>query len=332
MNYNEQRKYMNYYSREIGVVIPCYNVSQHITDVVKSIPDIVGHIILVNDMSSDNTSDIINNLAASDERLLCVEHSENKGVGGAVMTGMKKAIELGCDLILKMDGDGQMDARYLPQLLNPLVQSDFHFAKGNRFNDFRALRQMPFIRRAGNLFLSFMVKAASGYWSVFDPTNGFFCIKREILEKIDFDRLEKRYFFESALLIELYYTGAKIYDVPIPALYGNEKSNLSVINALFTFPVKLIKAFARRILLKYFIYDFNIFSIYILIGSPLLSFGVVFGIVKWIEYGMAGIPAPTGTVMLATLSVILGVQLLLSVIQHDMTSRNPFSIELPPNQ
>ncbi len=318
---------MNYYSKEICVVIPCYNVSKHITNVIQSIPDIVGHIILVNDKSSDNTNDIVNSLAASDGRLICLEHFENKGVGGAVITGMKKAIELGCNYIIKIDGDGQMDTRYLPQLLNPLIQSDFHFAKGNRFNDFRALRQMPFIRRAGNLFLSFMVKAASGYWSVFDPTNGFFCIKREILEKIGFNRLENRYFFESSLLIELYYTGAKIYDVPIPALYGNEKSNLSIINAMFTFPIKIIKAFTRRILLKYFIYDFNIFSIYLFIGIPLLIFGIVFGIAKWIKYGMADIPAPTGTVMLATLSVILGVQLLLSVIQHDISSKNPFSID-----
>jgi len=316
---------MDYAYKTLGVVLPCYNVSQHLSEVVQSLPDYVRHIIIVNDKSSDTTAEIINNLAASDKRIVPLEHAENQGVGGAVLTGMKKALELECDYILKLDGDGQMDSKYIPDLLEPLVKNGFHFAKGNRFNDFHALRQMPFIRRAGNLMLSFLIKAASGYWSVFDPTNGFFCIKKETLEKIDFARIEKRYFFESSLLVELYYTGAKICDVPIPARYGNEKSGLSVIHTIFTFPVRITKAFARRILLKYYIYDFNIFSIYFMIGAPLLLFGLVFGIIKWIHYGTANVPAPTGTVMLATLSVILGIQLLLSVIQYDISSENPFA-------
>ena len=316
---------MNHNSKIIGVVLPCYNVAQHISGVVQSIPDFISHIILVNDKSTDNTSELINSIAATDKRIVLIEHSENKGVGGAVITGLQKAVELNCEFIIKIDGDGQMDTKYIPELIYPLMNDEFHFAKGNRFNDFHALKQMPFKRRAGNLLLSFMIKAASGYWSVFDPTNGFFCIKKEILERIDFSRVEKRYFFESSLLIELYYTGTKICDVPIPALYGNEKSGLSEVHALLTFPGKIIKALFRRVFLRYFIYDFNIFSIYILLGTPLLLFGVIFGIIKWIQFGAEDIPAPTGTVMLATLSIILGFQLLLSVIQHDIASSNPFT-------
>jgi len=315
---------MSYNSKKIGVVIPCYNVSQHITGVVQSIPDLVSHIILIDDKSTDNTSDLINSIAETDKRIVLLKHKKNQGVGGAVITGMQKAIELNCELIVKLDGDGQMDTKYIPELLSPLINDEFHFSKGNRFNDFRALKRMPFIRRIGNLLLSFMIKAASGYWSVFDPTNGFFCIKKEILERIDYSRLDKKYFFESSLLIELYYTGAKIYDVPIPAIYGNEKSGLSEVHSLLTFPGKIIRAFIRRIFLRYFIYDFNIFSIYLLIGIPLLFFGVIYGLVKWLHFGLAGIPAPTGTVMLATLSIILGFQLLLSVIQYDIVSSNPF--------
>ncbi len=312
-------------STVLGVVIPCYNVADHIYGVVHSIPDDIDHIVLVNDRSIDNTSQVIKELISNDKRVICCEHSHNQGVGGAMITGFKLALDLGCEYIFKLDGDGQMDPKYLPKLLEPLVSGKYQFSKGNRFNDFKALKKMPFPRRFGNLFLSFMIKAASGYWSVFDPTNGFFCIKRETLERLSLARIEKRYFFESSLLIELFYTGARIYDVPIPAIYGEEKSNLSEAHSLWTFPFKILKATIRRIILRYFIYDFNIFSIYLVIGAPLLIFGILFGLIKWIQFGSADVPAPTGTVMIATLSVILGVQLLLSVIQYDITSKNPFS-------
>ena len=202
--------------------------------------------------------------------------------------------------------------------------------KGNRFRDFVSLQKMPFIRRVGNLGLSFLTKVATGYWNIFDPTNGFFAIRTEILDQLPLEKIDKRYFFETSMLANLYLINAFVMDVPIPARYGNETSHLSIRRSLFEFPIKLLRTFLRRILLNYYIYDFSIASLYIVTGIPMLLFGLTFGIIKWIEYASKNIPAPTGTVMLPTLSVILGIQIMLSAIEIDMksTPRQPLSSPL----
>lgn len=308
---------------KILVVIPCYKVAEQIEKTVKGLPEWVDQIVLVNDCSPDSTGLILESLNATISKLVVLTHDINQGVGGALKTGFDYALTTDCDIVVKMDGDGQMDPAYLPALLDPINLRHADFSKGNRFYDFRALQKMPAIRRTGNLGLSFLIKAASGYWDVFDPTNGFFAIRLDTLRRLPLNRLANRYFFESSLLIELYYTGAEIRDVPMPAIYGEEVSNLSVTRTLFSFPPKLIKAMFRRVALKYFIYDFSITSIYILAGLPLFLFGLIFGVVEWIEYASRDVAAPTGTVMLSVLPLILGFQMLLSAIQHDMHS-NPF--------
>jgi glycosyltransferase involved in cell wall biosynthesis len=315
----------------IAVVIPCYKVEKHIKDVVVGLPDFIDHIILVDDKSPDSTLQVINEIFAGYQntpeqknKISIVKHEENQGVGGAMISGFTRALELGCKIVVKMDGDGQMDPAYISSLIKPLENSRCHVTKGNRFYDLKALMQMPFARRLGNFGLGFLIKAASGYWSVFDPTNGFFAIKADTLRLMDFDRLDKRYFFESSFLIELYYTGAVIKDISIPARYGEESSNLSIYKSLWQFPPKLCKAFIRRILLRYFIYDFTVYTIYLLLGLPLFLFGVIFGIVKWIHYSNLNIMTPTGTVMIAVLSIVIGFQLLLSVIQYDTSAKMPY--------
>lgn len=321
-NNQKMDNYLDSYS--CAVVIPCYKVESHIADVVESLPLSLKHIILVNDCSPDGSAAMLHGLKSKDGRIVVMDHQVNQGVGGAMLSGFEKALELGCDYIIKMDGDGQMDPKYIPDLLSPLIREGYHFSKGNRFWELENLPRMPLVRRLGNLGLSFMIKASSGYWDLFDPTNGYFCISKDVLKRLKMDRLSKRYFFESSLLIELYYTGAKICDVPMGAKYGDEESNLSVSHTLFTFPPKLVKALVRRVFCRFFIFEFSIFSIYLLIGVPLLGFGMIFGVAKWIEYSSMGVPAPTGTVMVATLAIVLGFQLLLSVIQHDVSSKNPF--------
>jgi glycosyltransferase involved in cell wall biosynthesis len=308
----------------IIVVIPCFKVENSIALVVKGIPKYVKTIILVDDKSTDKTLEVIRDLRSIDSRVFVVEHSENQGVGGAMLSGFQTALDFGAEIIVKMDGDNQMDPEYLPDLINPIIDGRCHFSKGNRFHDLRKLREMPFVRRVGNLGLSFLIKLASGYWSVFDPTNGYFAIKANTLRLIDLERLDKRYFFESSFLIELYYTGARIADIPIPARYGDEESNLSVFRTLVTFPFKLLKAFARRVLLRYFIYDFSIYSIYLLVGLPMLLFGVLFGLINWIHYDSLGKVTPTGTVMISVLSIVISIQLLLSVIHFDTNSILPY--------
>lgn len=311
-------------NKSILVVIPCYKVADQIEQTVNDLPEWIDGVVLVNDASPDQTGAVIHQIAMNKSNVTVIEHKLNRGVGGAMKSGFEFALNSSYDFIVKLDGDGQMDTSFLPLLLEPLFTSEVDYSKGNRFNDFNALEKMPFIRRTGNLGLSFLIKAASGYWDVFDPSNGFFAIKKSVLMKLDRSRLAERYFFESSLLIELYYAGANVKDVPMPAIYGDEVSNLSISRTLFSFPPKLIKATIRRIILKYFIYDFNLTSLYILAGIPMFVFGLIFGIIKWIEYASIDIAAPTGTVMLSVLPFILGFQMLLSATQNDVKSKNPF--------
>jgi dolichol-phosphate mannosyltransferase len=304
----------------ISVVIPCFNVSKHIEAVVCKMPDEVTHIIAVNDCSTDETDNILSRLEDENRRLIYLKHAKNQGVGGAMLTGFQKALDLQSDITVKMDGDGQMNHSNIQRLIKPIQNGIADFSKGNRFRDFKALKEMPAFRRFGNLGLSFLIKAAAGYWNVFDPTNGFIAIQRETLNALNLNKIHKRYFFESSLLIELYYANAVIVEVPMKAQYGEERSNLSISKTLFEFPPKLLYAFIRRIVLKYFLFEFNIASLYILFGFPLFLFGSVYGIINYIRYGSSHVPAPTGTVVIPTLLIILGFQLLLSAANYDIVN------------
>ena len=304
----------------ITVVIPCYNVAKHIKDVICNIPDSISYIIAVNDCSKDDTESILLKLANENKKIIYIRHEVNQGVGGAMITGYKRSMELNADITIKMDGDGQMDAAYIPALIKPLLEDKADFAKGNRFRDLKALQAMPLSRRIGNLGLSFIIKAASGYWNVFDPTNGFTAIKKETLKSMNFSRIHKRYYFETSVLIELYYANAVVNDIPMKARYGDEVSGLSRTKTLFQFPPKLFIAFIRRLLLKYFLFDFNIASIYTIFGLPLFLFGLYYGITNFLKYSRSHIGAPTGTVVIPTLLIILGFQLLLSAVTYDVTN------------
>ncbi|MGD8406659.1 MAG: glycosyltransferase family 2 protein [Anaerolineales bacterium] len=317
----------NFRKFNLAVVIPAYHVEDEIEAVLTELPDYLRHIIVVDDASPDNTSELVQTRANRDRRIVLVRHEENHGVGAAMVTGFKKALELGAQVVIKIDGDHQMDPAYIPKLVIPLLEGKADYAKGNRFRDFDSLRHMPLIRRIGNLGLSFLTKAATGYWNCFDPTNGFFAIRTEILEQLSLARIDQRYFFETSMLANLYLLGAYILDVPMPARYRGERSSLSIWRVLFEFPAKLFATLLRRILLRYFLFDFSMVSVYLLSGIPLILFGVIFGSVKWIQYLELGVAAPTGTVILPTLAIILGIQILLSAIEIDMNAapKSPLS-------
>ncbi|MCC7118276.1 MAG: glycosyltransferase family 2 protein [Anaerolineales bacterium] len=309
---------MNFERYAIAVVVPAYRVERTIERVIADLPAYVQRIIIVDDASPDSSAERVAELSQKDQRLVLIRHPHNQGVGAAMLSGFRKALELGAQIVVKVDGDHQMDASQIPALIAPLIQGKADYVKGNRFRDFAALQTMPLTRRIGNLGLSFLTKAASGYWNLFDPTNGFFAIRAEALAQLPFEKIDPRYFFETSMLANLYLINACALDTPIPARYGAEVSHLSIRRTLFEFPLKLLRVFLRRILLKYYIYDFSIASLYIAIGTPLFLFGLGFGAIKWIQYASQNIPAPTGTVMLPTLCVILGIQLLLSAIEFDI--------------
>ena len=305
---------------KIAAVIPAYRVEGEIAVVLRGLPSFIRHIIVVDDASPDLTSDIVAALAKRDRRLILLRHDHNQGVGGAMVTGFRKALELGAQIVVKVDGDGQMDVSHLPELILPLIEGKADYAKGNRFRDFMALQKMPLIRRLGNMGLGFLAKSATGYWNIFDPTNGFLAIRTEALAQLPLERIDRSYYFEISMLANLYLLGAVVRDIPMPARYQGEVSSLLIRRVLFEFPFKLFITFLRRILLKNFIYDFSMGTIYLITGVPLLLFGLIFGIIKWIQYASRSIAAPTGTVMLPTLTVLLGIQLLLSAVESDLRS------------
>ena len=304
----------------ISVIIPCHNVARHIEEVVRNLPPQIDYIIAVNDCSKDDTESILIRLCKENEKIIYLKHEINQGVGGAMLTGFRKSIALNSDITIKMDGDNQMDPVYIPALIQPLIEKEADFTKGNRFRDFKALRKMPISRRIGNLGLSFLIKAASGYWNIFDPNNGFIAIRNETLQNLDFEKIHKRYFFESSMLIELYYSNAVVQDIFMKARYGDEISGLSRTRTLFEFPPKLFAAFIRRVILKYFLFEFNIASLFLLFGFPLFIIGILYGLINFIKYTHERIPAPTGTVVIPTLLIILGFQLLLSAANYDINN------------
>lgn len=305
-------------NKNIIVVIPSYKVNRYIKNVIKEIPCFIKYIIVVDDMCPNKSGKIAEYM--NNKRVVVCYHTVNQGVGGAVITGYKKALELGAEIVVKIDGDGQMDVNYMRKIIQPLVEGKADYTKGNRFTDFKALRKMPKMRLLGNSGLSFLVKASSGYWDLMDPTNGYTAINKYALEELDLNSISKRYFFESDMLINLNIENAVVLDVEIPAKYADEESSLSITKTLFSFPPKLLKGFLKRVFLKYFIYDFNMASLYLILGLPMVSFGIIWGSIKWLESIINNVETSTGTVMLAVLPIILGTQFLLQSIQIDMNN------------
>lgn len=322
-------QHFDFHKYSIAAIIPCYRVEREIVAVIAGLPDFVKYVIVIDDASPDHTAQLVNDLATRDARIISIRHEKNQGVGGATVTGFSKALELGAQIVVKVDGDGQMDTSYLPDLLIPLILGEADYAKGNRFRDFQALQKMPPIRRFGNMLLGFLTKAATGYWNLFDPTNGYVAIRSSVLAQLPLHLIDRTYFFETSMLANLYLLGAVVKDVPMPARYRGEISNLSIHRSALEFPIKLVKNFFRRVILMNLIYDFSMTSVYLMVGFPLLLFGLIFGISKWIKYATLGTPAPTGTVMIPTLSVLLAIQFLIAAIETDLRSTPKVPLSAP---
>jgi glycosyltransferase involved in cell wall biosynthesis len=301
-----------YKGKSICVVVPAYNVESHIQDVLKTIPAFVDRIVVVDDCGTDRTSAVLS--CVNDGRVVLLKHERNQGVGGAMITGFRHALAEGMDLIVKMDGDGQMDPDYLPALVDPLVEQGYAYSKGNRFLDNKKLRDMPALRLIGNYGLTFLTKLSSGSWHVFDPQNGYVSIKNDALAMIDLDHLAKRYFFENDMLVHLNILGFRVKDVPIPAQYGHEQSSMRVSSVLFTFPWYLFKRFWYRVYQKHILRNFSPIALLWVSGIPLFVWGFLFGAFTWMKSSLLGQVATTGTVMLSVLPLLMGFQLILQAI------------------
>jgi glycosyltransferase involved in cell wall biosynthesis len=301
------------------VVIPSYKVTDHIVDVLSKIDGCVDKIIIVDDACPDNTGEFVRQ-NTNDKRILIIKHEKNKGVGGATITGYKKAIELGATVVVKIDGDGQMDPSLIRNLITPILNGDADYVKGNRFYSLYNLEGMPKIRLFGNSILGFMTKLSSGYWSVTDPTNGFTAIHAFVLRHLNFDNISQRYFFESDVLIHLGDLKAKVLDMPMKAVYGDEISGLQIKDIILYFLTKHMRATLRRIFYSYYLRSFSMASIELPVGLILLFYGISKGISEWARSIESGEVASTGTVILSALPIILGVQFVLSFLSEDMAN------------
>jgi glycosyltransferase involved in cell wall biosynthesis len=301
-----------YQGRRIFVVIPAYNVAPHVATVIKGIPEFVDGIVVVEDASTDDTADVLRGI--QETRVILRVHERNQGVGGAMVTGFRTALEAGADIVVKMDGDGQMDPACLARLLDPIVGGGYTYAKGNRFLSEDALRHMPRTRFLGAFVLTFFSKLVSGYWHVFDPVNGFLAIEAGMLRRLPLHRLARRYFFETDMLVQLNVFNARVKDVDIPARYGDERSSMRLRHVVATFPVYLFRRFWYRLYQKHVLREFSAVAVFWVVGLALLAWGTAFGSYTWLHSTFVGPAATTGTVMLSALPLILGFQLVLQAM------------------
>lgn len=305
-----------YKGQRIASVVPAHNEARHIVQVIKTMPEFVDHVIVVDDCSQDGTPEAA--LGSGDDRLIVLKTPENEGVGGATILGYYKAIELESDIIAKMDGDGQMASEYLSLLLDAVIDQDYDYAKGNRFLASESLAFMPKHRFIGNIVLTFLTKMASGYWHIFDPQNGYTAIKTGALRSLDLNLIHRRFFFENDMLIHMNLLGYRAKDIAIPARYAKEESDVNPFKIGLTFPLLLFRRFLYRIYQKYVLRDFSPIALFLFLGAALFAWGAAFGIYLWLESIITGHLTPTGTIMLSLLPLILGFQLLLQAIVLDI--------------
>jgi glycosyltransferase involved in cell wall biosynthesis len=304
----------------IVVVIPCYKVSKQILKVISGIPSQISNIILVDDQCPEKTGEFVSK-NITDPRVAILTNSENLGVGGATKAGYLQAIKYQADIIVKLDGDGQMNPYDIPKLIKGITEEKYNYTKGNRFFTIKNVKQMPLMRKIGNIVLSFMSKLSTGYYEIFDPNNGFTAIDADYLSQLPLDEIDNRYFFESDMLYHLNLLGAKVLDISLPAIYNDEHSSLNIWQSMIIFPRKHLINFVKRIIYTYYLRDFNIASVQLLTGVIFFWWGSILGLTTWLHNINNEVPSATGTIMLVGILVITGVQLLLSFLNFDMRSQ-----------
>jgi glycosyltransferase involved in cell wall biosynthesis len=304
---------------KVAVVIACYRVKRQIMGVLSGIGKEVDRIYIIDDKCPEKSGAYVQQ-KCRDKRVKVLYNEKNLGVGGAVIRGYQQALRDQMDVVVKVDGDGQMNPALIPKFIAPIVSGQADFTKGNRFFALDTLHKMPSLRLFGNTVLSFISKISSGYWDIMDPTNGFTAIHCKIIEHLPLARLAKRYFFESDMLFRLNILRAVVMDIPMKATYGDERSSLSIVRTVFTFPWKYLIRLFKRLFYNYFLRDFNIGSFSFILAVVFLGFSLVFGVMNIKKYFALEKGAPAGTVMTAALPVILGVQFLLAAISYDINS------------
>ncbi|MDE2481554.1 MAG: glycosyltransferase [bacterium] len=303
----------------IACVVPAYRARDSVRSVVESLLAVSDLVVVVDDGCPDRSGDVVRRAFVGDPRVAVLQRERNGGVGAAMKTGIEHCLAVGADVIVKVDADGQMDPSFVPHLAACLEHNrSIGFVKGNRFASESVLRRMPPVRLIGNSLLSILVKFASGYWNLLDPTNGFVAFRAETLRDIPWERFADSYFFETSVLGELGLANVPIGEVEMPTIYGTEQSSLSIRRVALEFPPKLLRMFLRRMLLHYFLFDVNLGSIYIFFGLLFALAGITIGGIEWFQTLHTGHVRTAGTVMLAVLPTLIGFQLLSNALMYDV--------------
>jgi dolichol-phosphate mannosyltransferase len=300
---------------KIAVVIPSFNVRDHIASVIDRVGPEVCVIYIVDDACPQGSGAFIES-STRDDRVRVIFNASNLGVGGATLVGMQRAASEGADVIVKIDGDGQMDPALIPNFVGVILAGEADYSKGNRFFEPEGVSRMPLERLLGNAALSFLCKISSGYWQIVDPTNGFIAIHASIVALLPLDKIAKRYFFESDMLFRLNILGARVVDIPMHSYYGDEISGMKPHREILGFTLAHMRNFSKRVVYNYFIRGFSLASLELIFGLVFCFFGFIYGIANW----KSDIPATAGTVMVAALPIILGFQLLLAFVNYDIQS------------
>jgi glycosyltransferase involved in cell wall biosynthesis len=303
----------------IAVVVPCYRVGARVLPVLAAIGPEVGWIFVVDDACPLDTGGEVER-HCTDPRVRVLRHAHNRGVGGATATGYAAALATPAEAVVKLDGDGQMDPALIPTLCAPVLAGRADYAKGNRFHRLADVAGMPLLRLVGNAALSFLSKLSTGYWQLFDPTNGYTAVHRAVLAELPLARLAPRYFFESDLLYQLNQLRAVVCEMPMRAVYEGAPSSLSPLRVTVPFLLGNLRNIVRRIVYSYFVRGFSMASLELALGVPLVAWGLAFGANRWWHSVHTDTVATAGTVMLAALPLILGTQLLLSWLNHDVAA------------
>ena len=307
-----------YLKKTIAVVVPAYNEEKLIARTLKEIPDLVDKMIVVDDASTDNTARIIAELAENDQRIQLIRHEVNQGVGGAIVTGYRKARDLEIDATVVMAGDAQMDPNDLIRIIEPVANGSADYTKGNRLFYGDSWNMIPHYRYLGNSFLSLMTKISSGYWHIADSQSGYTAISLIALQRINLDKIYKRYGMPNDLLIKLNQHDFRVRDVHVRPVYNvGEKSGIKLIQVIPKISWILFKGFWQRLVFKYVIKDFHPLVFFFLLSFILLGASVPLTIRLFYVWAVTG-NIPDINAMALVFTAISGLQTLFFGMWFDM--------------
>lgn len=310
---------MMLHHRRIAVVVPAHNEEKLIGQVLETLPSFVDRVFVVDDKSTDKTADIVRGFVAkAPDRYVLIQHEKNQGVGGAIVTGYKRAVDEKINAVAVMAGDAQMDPADLERVVSPIARGEADYVKGNRLFRGESWKMIPHYRYLGNSILSLLTKISSGYWHVADSQSGYTAVSLIALRSLDLDAIYKKYGMPNDLLIKLNINNFKVRDVSVRPVYNiGEKSGIRLWKVIPTISWLLLKGFVTRMLHKYIIRDFHPLVFFYFLGICLTPSGSLLGLylftLRLIGYAVTPVSA-----LFAAFLIISGLQSLFFAMWFDM--------------